>query len=70
MGTVVGTGTENVGTWRILKGEPEGTWRKGRTKERWMNGVTRRMTNRGQTEDHRIEGNLLGAEETRKEPQT
>jgi hypothetical protein len=31
---VVGTGTENIGTWRILEGEPEGTWRKGRTQER------------------------------------
>jgi hypothetical protein len=29
--------------WRILDWEPEGTWRKGRPKERWMD-VGRSMT--------------------------
>ena len=45
-------------TWRILEGQPEGTWRKGRTKERWMNGVTRCMANHGQTEGHKRDGSL------------
>jgi hypothetical protein len=34
----------------ILEWEPEGTRRRGRPKERWIDGVRRRMANHGLTE--------------------
>jgi hypothetical protein len=36
---------------RALEWEPEGTRRRGRPKERWIDGVRRSMTNRGLTEE-------------------
>jgi hypothetical protein len=36
---------------KILEWEPEGTRRRGRPKERWIDGVRRSMTNRGLTEE-------------------
>jgi hypothetical protein len=36
---------------KILEWEPEGTRRRGRPKERWIDGVRRSMTNHGLTED-------------------
>jgi hypothetical protein len=35
---------------KILEWEPEGTRRRGRSKERWIDGVRRSMTNHGLTE--------------------
>jgi hypothetical protein len=35
---------------KILEWEPEGTRRRGRPKERWIDGVRRSMTNHGLTE--------------------
>jgi hypothetical protein len=35
---------------KILEWEPEGTRRRGRPKERWIDGVIRSMTNHGLTE--------------------
>jgi hypothetical protein len=35
----------------ILEWEPEGTRRRGRPKERWIDGVRRSMTNHGLTEE-------------------
>jgi hypothetical protein len=34
---------------KILEWEPEGTQRRGRRKERWIDGVRRSMTNHGLT---------------------
>jgi hypothetical protein len=36
---------------KILEWEPEGTWRRGRPKDRWIDGVRRSMTNHGLTEE-------------------
>jgi hypothetical protein len=36
---------------KVLGWEPEGTRRRGRPKERWMDGVRRSMTNHGLTEE-------------------
>jgi hypothetical protein len=36
---------------KILEWEPEGTRRRGRSKERWIDGVRRRMTNHRLTEE-------------------
>jgi hypothetical protein len=36
---------------KILEWEPEGTRRRGRPKERWIDGVRRGMTNHGLTEE-------------------
>jgi hypothetical protein len=36
---------------KILEWEPEGTRRSGRPKERWVDGITRSMTNHGLTEE-------------------
>jgi hypothetical protein len=36
---------------KVLEWEPEGTWRRGRPKERWRDGVRRSMTNHGLTEE-------------------
>jgi hypothetical protein len=36
---------------KILEWEPEGTRRRGRPKERWIDGVRRSMTNHGLTEE-------------------
>jgi hypothetical protein len=36
---------------KILEWEPEGTRRKGRPKERWIDGVRRSMTSHGLTEE-------------------
>jgi hypothetical protein len=36
---------------KILEWEPEGTRRRGRPKERWIDGVRRIMTNHGLTEE-------------------
>jgi hypothetical protein len=36
---------------KILEWEPEGTRRRGRPKERWLDGARRSMTNRGLTEE-------------------
>jgi hypothetical protein len=36
---------------KILEWEPEGTLRRGRYKERWIDGVRRSMTNHGLTEE-------------------
>jgi hypothetical protein len=36
---------------KILKWEPEGTRRRGRPKDRWIDGVRRSMTNHGLTEE-------------------
>jgi hypothetical protein len=36
---------------KILEWEPEGTRRRGRPKERWIDGVRRSMTNNGLTEE-------------------
>jgi hypothetical protein len=36
---------------KILEREPEGTRRRGRPKERWIDGVRRSMTNHGLTEE-------------------
>jgi hypothetical protein len=36
---------------KILEWEPEGTGRRGRPKERWIEGVRRSMTHHGLTED-------------------
>jgi hypothetical protein len=36
---------------KVLEWEPEGTRRKGRPKERWIDGVRRSMTNHGLTEE-------------------
>jgi hypothetical protein len=36
---------------KVLEWEPEGTRRRGRPKERWIDGVRRSMTNHGLTED-------------------
>jgi hypothetical protein len=36
---------------KILEWEPEGTRRKGRPEERWIDGVRRSMTNHGLTEE-------------------
>jgi hypothetical protein len=36
---------------KILEWEPEGTRRRGRPKERWIDRVRRRMTNHGLTEE-------------------
>jgi hypothetical protein len=36
---------------KILEWEPEGTRRRGRPKERWIDGVIRSMTNHGLTEE-------------------
>jgi hypothetical protein len=36
---------------KILEWEPEGTRRRGRPKERWIDGVRRSMTNHGVTEE-------------------
>jgi hypothetical protein len=38
-------------TLNILEWEPEGTRRRGRPKERWIDGVRRSMTNHGLTEE-------------------
>jgi hypothetical protein len=35
---------------KMLEWEPEGTRRRGRPKERWIDGVRRSMTNHGLTE--------------------
>jgi hypothetical protein len=35
---------------KVLEWEPEGTRRRGRPKERWIDGVRRSMTNHGLTE--------------------
>jgi hypothetical protein len=42
---------ENRLLLKILEWEPEGTRRKGRPKERWIDGVRLSMTNRGLTEE-------------------
>jgi hypothetical protein len=34
---------------KVLEWEPEGTRRRGRPKERWIDGVSRSMTNHGLT---------------------
>jgi hypothetical protein len=36
---------------KVLEWEPEGTRRRGRPKERWIDGVRRSMTNHGLTEE-------------------
>jgi hypothetical protein len=36
---------------KVLEWEPEVTRRRGRPKERWIDGVRRSMTNRGMTEE-------------------
>jgi hypothetical protein len=36
---------------KILEYEPKGTRRRGRPKERWIDGVRRSMTNHGLTEE-------------------
>jgi hypothetical protein len=36
---------------KMLEWEPEGTRRRGRPKERWIDGVRRSMTNHGLTEE-------------------
>jgi hypothetical protein len=36
---------------KILEWEPEGTRRRGRSKERWIDGVRQNMTNHGLTEE-------------------
>jgi hypothetical protein len=36
---------------KVLEWEPEGTRRRGRPKERWIDGVRRNMTNHGLTEE-------------------
>jgi hypothetical protein len=36
---------------KILEWEPEGTRRRGRPKERWIDGVRRSMTDNGLTEE-------------------
>jgi hypothetical protein len=36
---------------KIVEWEPEGTRRRGRPKERWIDGVRRSMTNHGLTEE-------------------
>jgi hypothetical protein len=36
---------------KILEWEPEGTRRRGRPKDRWIDGVRRSMTNHGLTEE-------------------
>jgi hypothetical protein len=36
---------------KILEWEPEGTPRRGRPRERWIQGVRRSMTNRGLTQE-------------------
>jgi hypothetical protein len=36
---------------KVLEWEPEGTRRRGRLKERWIDGVRRSMTNHGLTEE-------------------
>jgi hypothetical protein len=40
---------------KILEWEPEGKRRRGRPKERWIDGVRRSMTNRGLTEEEILE---------------
>jgi hypothetical protein len=42
-------------TPNILEWEPEGTRRKGRPKERWIDGVRRSMTNHGLREEDTID---------------
>jgi hypothetical protein len=42
---------ENRLPLKILEWEPEGTRRKGRPKERWIDGVRRSMTKHGLTEE-------------------
>jgi hypothetical protein len=37
---------------KILEWKPEGTRRRGRHKERWIDGVRRSMTNHGLTEEN------------------
>jgi hypothetical protein len=39
------------GNKTLLEWEPEGTRRRGRSKERWIDGVRRSMTNHGLTEE-------------------
>jgi hypothetical protein len=41
----------NTLEWKILEWRPEATRRRGRPKERGMNGVRWRMTNHGLTEE-------------------
>jgi hypothetical protein len=41
----------NILPLKVLEWEPEGTRRRGRPKERWIDGVRRRMTNHGLTEE-------------------
>jgi hypothetical protein len=36
---------------KVLEWEPQGTRRRGRPKERWIDGVRRSMTNHGLTEE-------------------
>jgi hypothetical protein len=42
---------ENSLPLKILEWEPEGTRRRGRPKDRWIDGVRRSMTNHGLTEE-------------------
>jgi hypothetical protein len=42
---------ENRLSWKTLEWEPEGTRKRGRPKERWVDEVRRRMTNHGLTEE-------------------
>jgi hypothetical protein len=39
---------KQTATLKILEWEPEGTRKMGRPKQRWLDGVRRRMTNHGQ----------------------
>jgi hypothetical protein len=41
---------------KILEWEPEGTRRRGRRKEKWIDGVRQSMTNHGLTEDDTGDG--------------